>query len=139
MSWGASAVAGSTYTFLVSGTQTTVKGVSNLSFSGGEKPDIEVTGIDDADQVFVGGRRQALELSYTLAYNPGNAAHAAIRANYDAGGAAVVAQTLVSADSGAASRAFSGYVKSFLESFDRDGALTANVVVKLTTPVTLTP
>jgi hypothetical protein len=139
MSYAPSAVAGSTFTFPVSGTQTTVRGVSNLAFSGGEKPDIEVTGIDDTTQQFVGGRRQAEELSGTMAYDPSNTVHAAMRANYVASGSPVVAMTLVSADAGAASRAFSGYIKLWNETFDAQGALSVNFTIKLTTGITLTP
>lgn len=139
MPWAPSAVAGSTFNFPVSGTPTSVRGVSNLAFSNGEKTDIEVTGIDDTTQVFVGGRKQAFELTGTMAYDPSDTVHAAMRANFDASGSTVVAMTLVSADAGAASRAFSGYVKSFAETFDAQGALVVNFAIKLTTAITLTP
>lgn len=139
MAYDASAVAGSEIKFTVSAALTNIRGVQGISFSGGEKTDIEVTGIDDEDQVFIAGRRGAQELSFQMAYSPADTVHAAIRTNYEANAQTPVAMTLVSVDAGAASRAFSGYVKTFTESYDRDGFLAADVVIKLTTAITLTP
>jgi len=139
MAYDASAVAGSEFKYTVSATLTNVRGVQGISFSGGEKNDIEVTGIDDEDQVFIPGRRSAQEISFQLAYSPSDTVHAALRAAYEANAVTGVACTLASVDTGAASRAFSAYVKQFTETFDRDGFLAADVVMKLTTAITLTP
>jgi hypothetical protein len=139
MAYDASAVAGSELKYTVTAVLTNVRGIQGLSFSGGEKNDIEVTGIDDEDQVFIPGRRSAQELSFQIAYSPSDTVHAAMRTAYEANAVTGVAMTIVSTDTGAASRAFSGYVKQFTETFDRDGFLAADVVIKLTTPITLTP
>jgi len=139
MPYDASAVAGSELKFTVSAALVLVRGVQGITFSGGEKTDIEVTGIDDEDQVFIAGRRGAREMSFQLAYSPSDTTHAAIRANYEANTQTAVAMTIATVDAGAASRAFSGYVKMFEESFDREGFLAADVVIKLTTAITLTP
>jgi|APGre2960657505_1045072.scaffolds.fasta_scaffold03383_9 hypothetical protein len=139
MAYDASSTAGSELKYTVSTVLTLVRGIQGLSFSGGEKNDIEVTGIDDEDQVFIPGRRSAQELSFQIAYSPSDTVHAAMRTAYEANAVTGVAMTIVSTDTGAASRAFSGYVKQFTETFDRDGFLAADVVIKLTTPITLTP
>lgn len=132
------AVAGTLFKYTVSSTLTTIPGVQSMSFSGGEKNDIEVTAISDEDQVFVGGRRSALELSFGMYWDPTDAGQVAMLTAYSASSSTPVAMTITEADAGAASQAFSGYVKSMVPAYDRDNAHMYNVVIKLTTAITFT-
>ncbi len=133
-----SAVAGTLFKYTVSATLTTIPGVQSISISGGEKNDIEVTAISDEDQVFIGGRRSAQELSFGMYWDPTDAGQVAMLTAYNASASTAVAMTITEADAGAATQAFSGYIKSMTAAYDRDGAHMYNVVIKLTTPITFT-
>ena len=138
MPYTASAVAGSTLKFTVATVLTVVKGANSVTLGGGERTDINVTGIDDTTEVFVGGRRAARELTFSLAHDPTDTVHAAMRTNYLAGTATPVAISLTDVSPTPKVRTFSGYIKKFEETFGRDEALIANVTIKLTTDVTYT-
>lgn len=133
------AVAGSVLSYPVSATPTAVPGVGTISTSGGEKTDIRVTSISDEDEQFIGGRRSAIEMSFPMYWDPTDTAQAAMLADYQAASHTARAMTLVEADAGAASNAFSGYIKTMVPTFDVDGAHMYNVVIKLTTKITVTP
>lgn len=133
------AVAGTVLQITITSTLTTVPSVTNLAFSGGERGDINVTAISDEDEVFIGGRRAAQELTFDIYEDPSNAVHQAILANYAAASATAVVWNLIDGDTGAATHAFSGYVKTYARKRDVDGAGMANVAVKLTTAITTTP
>lgn len=132
------AVAGTLFKYTVSSTLTTIPGVGNISVSGGEKTDIEVTAISDEDQVFVGGRRTALEFSFPMYWDPTDAGQVAMLTAYNADNSTPVAMTITEADAGAATQAFSGYIKSMVPAYDRDGAHMYNVTIKATTKITFT-
>lgn len=134
-----SAVAGTVFQYTVTATLTTVPGVSSMAFSGGDRTDINVTAISDEDEVFIGGRRASRELSFTMFYDPTDAAQAAMLAAYDASSSTPVACSIVEDDAGDNTLTFSGYVKNFLRKWDVDGAQVADVVIKLTTGVTTAP
>jgi hypothetical protein len=133
------AVAGTELQMTVASVLTRIPGVFGVSFSGGDRTDIDVTAIDDDDQVTVGGRRAAQELSFGIYYDAANNVHQALLSNYNAATAEAVVFNLVDSDAGAAVHAFSAYVKSLNHQRDVDGAGIANIVLRLTTGITTTP
>lgn len=134
-----SAVAGSLFKYTVSASLTTIPGVGGISFSGGDKTDIEVTSISDEDQVFIGGRRNALEMSFPMYWDPTDAGQLAMLTAYNAALSTPVAMSITEADAGACTHTFSGYVKAMTPSYDINGAHMFNVQIKLTTAITTTP
>lgn len=141
MPYAAYAVAGSEFkfTFGSPAALTKVSGVSNVSFGGGERTDIDVTAIDDEDQYTIGGRRARKTLSFTLYWDPADAGHQALLANYDAADSVAVASSIVLADAGAAGLTFDAYVRNFLPKLDVDGAISVDVEMVLSTAITTTP
>lgn len=133
------AVAGTKLQFTVSATLTDIPSVNNVAFSGGERTDINVTAIDNEDELYIGGRRAKQELSFSIFYDPANSVHQAILSNYSASSATAVAMKMIDADAGAAEHTFSAYCKTFSFQRDRDDAAIANVVMVLTTAITTTP
>lgn len=133
-----SAVAGTVFKYTVSSTLTTIPGVGSMSFSGGDKNDINVTAIDDETEVFIPGRRTAKELSFPMYYDPADAGQAAMLAAYNASSQTPVAMSIVDDDTGDCTDAFSGYVKNMSKKYDLDGAVMYDVVIKLTTAITTT-
>jgi len=141
MPYSAYAVAGSTFEYTCGSPAalTVVKGVSGFTFSGGERGEIDVTGIDDEDQVTIGGRRAKRKASFKLFYDPAEASHAAMLASYDAATATAVACKNTLADAGAATLTYSAYVSNFSIGLEVDGAISADVEITLTTAITTTP
>lgn len=141
MPYSAYAVAGSEFKFTYGSPAalTKISGVTNLTFGGGERTDIDVTAIDDEDQVTIGGRRARKSLSFQIYYDPADAGHQAMLANYNAGTSTAVACSVVLADAGAAALTFNAYVRNFVEKLDVDGAIAADVEMMLTTGITTTP
>jgi hypothetical protein len=141
MAYAAYAVAGTLFKFTYGSpaTLTTIRGVHNLAFGGGERTDINCTAIDDEDEYFIGGRRAKKTLTFSIYEDPGDDGHQALLANYQAATATAVACTLTDTDSGAASHAFSGYVRNYARKRGVDEALIADIEIVLTTDVTTTP
>jgi hypothetical protein len=141
MPYAAYAVAGSEFKFTYGSPAalTTIAGVTNVAFGGGERTDIDVTAIDDEDQYTIGGRRARKTLTYQIYYDPADAGHQALLANYNAADSTAVACSVVLADAGAAALTFDAYVRNFAMKLDVDGAIAADVEMVLTTNITTTP
>lgn len=141
MPYAAYAVAGSEFQFTYGSPAvlTKIRGVSNVAFGGGERTDIDVTAIDDEDQYTIGGRRARKTLTFTLYWDPADAGHQALLANYDAASSTPVVCSILLADSGAATLGFSAYVRNFLPKLDVDGAISVDCEMVLTTGITTTP
>jgi hypothetical protein len=133
-----SAVAGTVFKYTVTATLTVIPGVGSMSFSGGDKNDINVTAIDDETEVFIPGRRTAKELNFPMFYDPADAGQVAMLAAYDASAQTPVAMSIVDDDAGDCTLTFSGYVKNMTKKYDLDGAVMFDVVIKLTTAITTT-
>lgn len=134
-----SAVAGTLFKYTVSAALTTIPGVGSASYSGGDRTDIPVTSISDEDEVMIGGRRSAKELSFPMYYDPADAGHVAMLAAYNAATSVAVPCSFVDGDAGACTDTFSAYVKSMSKKYDVDGAIMYDVTLKLTTIITTTP
>ena len=133
------AVAGSLFKYPVSSTPTTIPGVGGISFSGGDKTDINVTSISDETEVFIPGRRAAKEMSFPMYWDPTDAGQQAMLDDYESGSYTARAMSIVMADAGADTLTFSGYIKNMLPGLDVDGAHMYTVTIKLTTEITETP
>ena len=90
-----SAVAGTVFKYTVSSTLTEIPGVGSMSYSGGDKNDINVTAISDETEVFIPGRRTAKELSFPMYYDPADAGQAAMLAAYNASSQTPVVMNIV--------------------------------------------
>jgi|GEM_PF-2391020 len=142
MPYSASAVAGRILAYSVSNSPfsyITIRGASSLSYGNAQKNDINVTAISDEDEVFIAGRRQAAEITFSVYVDYDEPAHVALLGNFDAN-----AQTLMyfrdTLDAtGAAAKTFAAYVKQWQDSADVDGANMAAVVLKVSGGVVTTP
>jgi hypothetical protein len=141
MPYAAYAVAGSQFQFTYGSPAalTTIAGVTNVQFGGGERTDIDVTAIDDEDQYTIGGRRARKTLTFSIYYDPADAGHQALLANYNAADSTGVACKIVLSDSGAAEMTFDAYVRNFAPKLDVDGAIAADIEMVLTGNITTTP
>jgi len=123
----------------ISSVFTTVPGVEGLDGPGGDKEEIEITAISDTVKQFLSGLRDEGEISFGLFYDPANAVHTAIKANYDTAGNTAAAWKIVLPDAGAAEIAGNAYVKSFRFSHQKGSAGMAQVTLRCTGNWTVTP
>ncbi len=113
---------------------TTINGVQGISISGGDRPDIEVTAINDTARKFVQDLPNAETVSFTLAYDSGDTQHAALRTAWS--NSTATPFSIVLSDTGAEVGAFVGYVKQFQPKADKGAFVSCDVQITVSGGIT---
>lgn len=115
---------------------TTIPGVQGLSISGGDRPDIEVTAINDTARSFVQDLPNQYSVSFTLAYDSADTQHAALRTAFT--NATATAFNIVLNDTGDDAGAFTGYVKQFTPKAEKGNFVACDVQIIVSGAITWT-
>lgn len=115
-----------------------INGVLEFTFSGGDRPTIDVTPISSVDAVTVLGRKTPTSAAMRLAWDPADTQHIALLAAST--GVATFAFKLTLSDPGTADLTFTARVANFQPTLDSgDAALVVSVPLVLTGGLTVTP
>jgi hypothetical protein len=116
-----------------------LEGVQGITNSGAQKNDIEYTAISDTSKKFMPDLPDLGELQFDLAWDPSNAGHAALYANFLLNDGTVLYLKRLMDDASAAYTEYVGYVKQFNTSSQKGTFNSASVVFKITGTPNLVP
>ena len=115
-----------------------VEGVQGLTISGAQKNDIEYTAISDLSKKFLPDLPDAGEAQFQLAWDPSNAEHAILYANFLANNTDIYFQTTMD-DAGGAVYTYQGYVKQWGISHQKSAFNAVDVAIKINGGMNLVP
>lgn len=118
---------------------TTLDGVQGITHSGAQKNDIEYTAISDSSKKFLPDLPDLGELQFELAWDPSNAGHAALYANFLLNDGTLLYLRRTMDDAGAAVTEYVGYIKQFDTSNQKGAFNSATVAFKVTGTPNLIP
>jgi hypothetical protein len=138
MPYSAFAVQGTKLQIKVGSVFTDIPGVEGLSGPTGTKQQIDVTAINDTAAKFVAGLPDYGEVTFRLFWDPSDTTHQELLTAYNTANSSSEFQ-IVCSDAGAAVIAFAGQVTGWQWSFEKGQAATAEVTIKVSGNVTITP
>lgn len=138
MPYSAFGVQGTALQVKISNAFVLVPGVEGLSGPTGTKQQIEVTAMNDTAAKFVAGLPDYGEVTFRLYWDPSDSTHQYLLSSYTTPNSTDDFK-IVCSDAGAAEVAFSGQVTGWKWSFEKGQAATAEVTVKVSGNVTVTP
>lgn len=115
---------------------TAIAGIQNIGGPELTVDEIDVTAHDSPGQFeeVIATIKRSGEMTLTVVYDPADATHTALKTAYD--GRDVIDYRITMPDDGTSVIDFSAFVKTFGREFPFDGAMMANVVLRLTGEVT---
>jgi hypothetical protein len=130
MAYDAFVVDGSQLQYMSGTTAVNVPGVLTMGFSGGGKTEIEYTAISDTAAKFKGGKPNYGSFNFELAYDPTDAAHSHVLAQYGSAGSTDQWKILLT-DQSTGTVSFNGSVMEFNLDLAKDSIGKASARVKL--------
>lgn len=115
-----------------------VEGVQGITISGAQKNEIEYTAISDSVKKFLPDLPDSGEAQFQIAWDPSNAEHAVLYANYLANNVDIYFQTTLD-DAGGAVYTFQGFVKQWGISHQKSAFNAVDVAVKINGALNLVP
>ena len=116
-----------------------LEGVQGIAHSGAQKNNIEYTAISDTAKKYLADIPDYGELTFELAYDPSNAGHAALYANFGAVDGSQIYLKKLMDDVGAAYTEYIGFVSQFNTSSQKGAFNSASVSFKVTGAPNLVP
>lgn len=116
-----------------------VEGVQGITYSGAQKNEIEYTAISDTVKKYMGDLADLGELQFQIAWDPSNAEHAALYANYISASNPNMYFQITMDDAGAAVYTFQGFVKQWQISHQKGTFNAVDVVIRIDGGLNLVP
>jgi hypothetical protein len=138
MPYDAFVVDGTQLKVTITATPTLIQGVQSFSGPTGSKPEIEYTSISDTAAKFKAGKPDFGTISFQIAWDPAEAAHAHLLTSFNTAGS-TDAWTITCSDVGAAAITFNAAVNGWSWSFDKDAVAMVDVSARLSGVATVTP